>query len=229
MRVDVLHGPANAAAKVSLDPGEALTAEAGAMIAMSGGVAIETTTSLSKGGGLLDAVKRVLGGESYFLNRFTAGRGGGEVWLAPTLPGDVLALDRAADEAPLIVQGGSYLASGRGVTVDAGWQGLTGLLAGERALWLEVKGAGFILLNAFGALYTVDVDGAYVVDLGHVAAFPATLGFALGKAANGWISSALSGEGLVCRFEGRGRLHCQSHSARAFGRRFGPLLRPREA
>ena len=50
MEVDIVHGPGNAAAKVDLAGGESCTAEAGAMIAMSGDMSIETTTHKKSSG-----------------------------------------------------------------------------------------------------------------------------------------------------------------------------------
>jgi uncharacterized protein (AIM24 family) len=44
MQIDITHRPGNSAAKVALDAGETITAEGGAMIAMSGNVSVETTT-----------------------------------------------------------------------------------------------------------------------------------------------------------------------------------------
>ena len=44
MQIDITHRPGNSAAKVSLQAGESITAEGGAMIAMSGHMQVETTT-----------------------------------------------------------------------------------------------------------------------------------------------------------------------------------------
>ncbi len=80
MHSEIKFSPSFAAADVQLDPGEACKAEAGAMVAMSG-VDIETSTQ----GGLMKGLRRsVLGGESFFMNTFTAGKSGGSVTFAPT-------------------------------------------------------------------------------------------------------------------------------------------------
>ena len=60
METEILHGPGNAAAKVSLEGGETITAEAGAMIAMSGGMKIETTTHKKGSGGIGKALKEII-------------------------------------------------------------------------------------------------------------------------------------------------------------------------
>lgn len=227
MQFEVMHRPANAAAKVVLAPRESVTAEAGSMIAMSGDVAIETTTHKKQSRGVLKALKRMLAGESFFLNHFTAGAAGGEVWLAPVLSGDILPLPLGQEA--LIVQGGSFLAATPDVAIDMSWQGFKSLFSGEHVFWLKVRGPGQALFSSFGAIYPVDIDGEYIVDSGHIVAFPETLPFQITKAGKSWVSSVLGGEGLVCKFKGRGRIWCQSHNAHGFGSTLGPLLRPREA
>lgn len=225
MNVDIEHGPGAAAARVTLGPGEACTAEGGAMIAMSDDMAIQTTTRQKKGGGLLRGAKRLLGGESFFINNFTAGSRGGEVWLATTLAGDMMQYELKGET--LIVQSGSWVASDPGVEIDVGWQGFKSLLAGEGIFWLQLKGSGKVILSSFGAIYPIEVDGETIVDSGHIVAFNETLDFSLTKAGSSWVSSFLGGEGLVCKFKGRGTVWCQSHNPSAFGRVVGPLLRPR--
>jgi uncharacterized protein (TIGR00266 family) len=225
MDIELLHRPGSAVAKVNLQSGESFTAEGGAMIAMSSDMRIETTTHKRGKGGIGKALKRMLAGESFFLNHYTAGAKGGEVWLGTTLAGDMIQV--TLDGQPLIVQGGSFVACEEGIDVGIGWQGVSSMFAGEGLFWLELRGRGKVVLSSFGAIYPIEVDGAYIVDTGHIVAFPETLGFKLSKAGKSWMSSILGGEGLVCRFEGRGTAWCQSHSEKTFGRVLGPLLRPR--
>lgn len=195
------------------------------MIAMSGDMSIETSTHTRGGGGVLKAAKRMLSGESFFLNHFTAGVKGGEVWLATALPGDMM--QYVLDKENLIVQGGSYVASDRGVNIDLGWQGFKSLLSGEGMFWIHLTGSGNVVLNSFGAIYPVNVDGEYIVDTGHIVAFNETLDFKVTKAGQSWVSSFLGGEGLVCKFHGTGTVWCQSHNPGSFGHTLGPMLRPR--
>ncbi len=226
MRIEVRHGPANAAALIRLEAGETVTAEAGSMIAMSGQVEIQTTALKRGQSNVLKALKRVLARETFFLNHFTAREGPGEVWLAPVLSGDLM-VESIRSGSPLIVRGGSYLAAAPGVQVDMSWQGFRSFFAGDSVFWLKVAGEGPVVLNAFGAIYPVDIDGTYVVDSGHLVAFPENLPFAVAKAGKSWLASILGGEGLVAKFQGKGLIWCQSHNPSTFGRRLGPLLKPR--
>ncbi len=59
------------------------------MIAMSGDMSIETTTHSRGGGGVVRGAKRLLAGESFFVNHFTAGATGGDLWLGTALAGDM--------------------------------------------------------------------------------------------------------------------------------------------
>lgn len=228
MQIEIQHGPANAAARVRLDAGESVTAEAGAMIAMSGEVQVETTTLKKGSSGILKAMKRMLAGESFFLNHFTARGQPGEVWLAPVLPGD-LHVEAVAAGRSWVVRGGAYLAGEHGVDVDMNWQGFKSLFAGQSVFWLKASGQGQVVLSAFGAIYPVDFENGYVVDSGHVVAFPEGLKFEVTKAGASWMTAILGGEGLVLRFHGKGRIWCQSHNPEAFGRTLGPMLRMRES
>lgn len=227
MNIELLHRPGNTAAKVMLARGETVTAESGAMIAMSGNVEVTTTTHRKGSGGLLKAVKRLVAGESLFLNHFEAKGEPGEVWLGTGLAGDMLAL--TLDRENLVVQGGSFLACGPGVEIDLGWQGFRSLLSGESVFWVHLKGSGDVLLTSFGAIYPVEIDGEHIVDSGHIVAFSETLAFEITKAGNSWMHSFLGGEGMVCRFKGRGTVWCQSHNPQSFGRTLSPLLTPRKA
>ncbi len=122
MQIDITHRPGNSAAKVSLDAGETITAEGGAMIAMSGNVSVETTTQKRDSGSILGALKRMVTGESFFLNHFTPSGEGGEVYLGTVLAGDMM--EYQLDGPGLLVQGGSYVASAPSVNMDIQWQGL---------------------------------------------------------------------------------------------------------
>lgn len=225
MDIDVKFGPANAAARVKLSPSETLTTESGAMIAMSGDMDIQTTTHKKNQGGFLKALKRLLANESMFLNHFTAGSAGGEVWIGPVLSGDMMSHELTT---PLIVQGGSFLACEQTVDVDVGWQGFKNFVSGESLFWIQLTGMGKVVLNAFGGIYCIEVDGDHIVDTGHIVAFEEGLDFKITKSGGSWISSFLGGEGFVCKFHGKGRVWCQSHNASSYGQKLGSMLRARK-
>ena len=225
MQIDIQYRPANAAARVVLQPGETVTAEGGAMISMSPNVTIETTTFQRGKGGVLAGIKRLVAGENFFLNHFTAQRQSGEIWLSSGMPGDMVV--RQLDGLALIIQSGSFVASDQGVSIDASFQGIgKALFSGESMFWLRASGTGQIVLNSFGAIYPIHVDGEYIVDTGHIVAYEETLEFNIVKAGKSLIGSFLGGEGLVCKFRGTGTVWCQSHNDKGFGETIGPMLKP---
>lgn len=227
MQVELMHRPGNTAAKITLQPGETCTAESGAMIAMSGHMDITTTTHKKNSGGLLKAAKRMIAGESLFLNHFDPKGKPGEVYFGTDLAGDMMSLD--LDNENLIVQSGSFLACEDSIDIDLGWQGFKSLFSGENVFWLNLKGRGKVVLSSFGAIYPVEVDGEYIVDTGHIVAFNESLNFSITKAGKSWLHSFLGGEGLVCKFKGKGTVWCQSHNPKSFGMALRPSLRVRKA
>ncbi len=214
-------------AKMMLQAGETVTCEVGAMVAMSSGFQVETT-SRSKGGagGFRKGIKRMFSGESYFLNHFTATAPEQMLMVGPSMLGDIM--HHSLSGGSLVVQGSSWLASSTGIEIDTTWQGLgKAFFSGESMFWVKCSGTGDLLINSFGAIHEIDVRGEHVVDTGHIVAFEDTLQFDIGKAGSSWIGSFLGGEGLVCKFKGQGKLYVQSHNPPSFGKLLGPKLRPR--
>jgi hypothetical protein len=86
MNIEILYRPSYAMARVSLAGDEKIQAEGGAMLSKDSHVTIETHRS-NKGAGLLKSLTTAfLGGESFWMNTFTAAGKPGEVTIAPTLP-----------------------------------------------------------------------------------------------------------------------------------------------
>ncbi len=226
METQLLQRPANTIAKIAFAPGEELTAEGGSMVAMSPGLSVETTTHKRGKGSFRKAGKRLLTGESMFMNHYKCEGDKANLFLAPALSGDIIH-HKLENGKTLVVQGSSYLASWGSVDMDMKWQGFKSLIAKEGMFWIKLSGSGEILLNAFGAIYPVEVNGEYVVDTGHIVAFEEGLDFKLSKAGKSWLGSFMGGEGFVARFKGHGTLWCQSHNQSAFGQLLGPMLRPR--
>lgn len=246
MDFEILCQPSNTVCRVDLQAQEVLTAQSGAMVAMSSDIDVETSTYRKGQRGIKKALKRVLAGESFFLNHFTA-KTSGEVWLAPVLPGDMQILN-VSENQPLIIQSGCFLGSSTGVEVDLKWQGIKSLAAGE-IFWLKVTGSGHVIVSAFGSLYKAGsslgdgnardgfgegrangvsrIDGV-TIDSGHVVAFSALTDFKIVKTSRSWVSSFLSGEGIGLGFAGNQSVLCQSHSSSQFGKQLGRIFPARK-
>lgn len=211
MEYDIGHQPSYALLTVDLNQSEQIQAEAGAMVSHSDGISVETEAQ----GGIVDSLKRsAFGGESFFMNTFTAQQPG-EVTLAPPLPGDMLG--HRLDNERLLVQSGSFVAAEPGISVDTKFGGGRTFFGGEGLFLLELEGAGHTFLSSFGAIERVDLGPGetYTVDTGHIVAFEGTTSFDVRKV-GGLKSTLFSGEGLVCEFEGQGSVWLQTRSSDAF-------------
>jgi len=208
---EITHRPSYAQLSLSLDAGESVRAEAGAMVSYAGDIDVETQAE----GGLLKSLSRsVFGGESFFMNSFTA-NDTSELSLAPALSGDIQH-HQLADET-LFVQSTSFLASAPSIDVDTTFGGSKTFFGGEGLFLLELSGTGPAFVSSYGAIdeHRVEPGETRVVDTGHVVAFEETLDFEVERV-GGLKSTLFSGEGLVCEFSGEGTVWTQTRSPDAF-------------
>ncbi len=204
MKFDIEFSPDFSMLTVGLDSGESIVAESGAMVSMTGKVDIKTAAR----GGVLSSLKRkVLGGESIFQNTFTASENAQHVTFSPPVMGALERYELAGGE--LLLQSKAYLASTTDVELDTKWEGVKGFFGGNGLFLLKVKGTGSLFFNTYGAVHPIEVSGSYVVDTGHIVAFEPSLTYRV-KKVGGFKSLFLSGEGLVCEFEGQGKVWVQT-------------------
>jgi uncharacterized protein (TIGR00266 family) len=212
MEVNILYRPSYSLGVIRLGPNEEIRVESGAMVSISQGVTVETKAA----GGILKSLARsVLAGESFFQNTFRAPAGGGEVTVAPALPGDLFVLELRNES--LLVQSGSYVASETGINLDTKWGGAKTFFASEGLIMLRASGTGKLLLSSFGAIHEVNLEAGqtYTVDTGHLVAFSEGIGFKV-RRVGGLKSTIFSGEGLVVDLTGPGRVLLQTRSTDAF-------------
>ncbi|EFC80482.1 TIGR00266 family protein [Parafrankia sp. EUN1f] len=215
MQVDIRHSPSFAVARLGMAPGETVRAESGAMMAHADAVTVESSTD----GGLLKGLKRsVLGGESLFITRFTAGAKGGWVDVAANLPGDVCVIDLGGSDAgatgAVNLARGAWLSSSDGVELETAWGGFKNLAGGEGGFLVRATGAGKVVASCYGAIDIVDIAAGtrLVLDSGHLVAFSDSVSYTTRKISSGLIQSLKSGERLVFEFTGPGRVWTQSRN-----------------
>lgn len=211
MQHEVLYRPSYSMLVVKMEAGERVVAEAGAMVAMSPDIDVQTTTR----GGIFAGLRRaVLGGESFFVNTFQA-RAAGEVLFAPPVSGDVVHLPMVGGD--VLAQSTAFLASSATVTVDSKWGGARSFFAGEGFFLLRLSGQGDAWLASYGAIHqrTLAAGERYVVDTGHIVAFDGSTRYDV-RRIGGLKTTLFGGEGLVADFVGPGRIWMQSRSPGAF-------------
>ena len=213
MDYEIAHRPSFATVEVTLDAGEQVRAEAGAMISHGDGVEMETNAT----GGFLKSLRRGLfGRESFFQNTFTAPESGsGTVTFAPPLPGDVV--HHELDGDTVYVQSGSYIASDPALELDTEFGGARTFFGSEGLFLLRIEGAGPLFVSSYGAIEERELSAGetYTVDTGHIVAFEDGIDFTV-RRVGGLKSTLLSGEGLVAEFSGEGRVWIQTRSQDAF-------------
>ncbi len=203
MRHRIYASPSYSLLEIELDAGEEVQAEPGAMVYMRG---VEIATEMR--GGIFGGLKRMLAGESFFVNRFRAVESGAVVGLAPPYQGDIA---HVRVDGKIYAQSGAFLASSPEVKIDSKWGGARSFFAGEGLILLKIEGGGDVFLSSFGGIVEKKVDGRFVVDTGHIVAFDDTLDFSV-RRVGGLKATLLSGEGLVAEFRGSGRIWIQTRS-----------------
>jgi uncharacterized protein (TIGR00266 family) len=211
MDVQVEYRPSFSLVIAKLGPGEQIVAESGAMVAMRS-VTMETQ---ARGGVLKSLARAALGGESFFVNTFTAGSSGGEIMLAHPLPGDIKTLELSGQT--MLVQSGSFIASAVGITIDTKWGGSRSFFAGEGLILLKASGSGQLILGSYGAIHELDLaaEELITVDSGHLVAFSETVTYKP-RTVGGIKATLFSGEGMVVDITGPGKLLMQTRSETAF-------------
>ncbi|MEL6930275.1 MAG: TIGR00266 family protein [Cyanobacteria bacterium J06600_6] len=205
------HSPAYASLVLDVPANETVIVEASAMAAMDSCLQMKSKMK----GGLMKGVGRMLGGESLFINEFTAQGKQGELYISPGVPGDVKHYS-VSSKCALMVQSSGFVASGTEVDLDTKFQGFKGFFSGESLFLIKATGNGDLWFSSYGAIIEIPVEGDYVVDTGYIVAFEDTLQYSVenigGLSFRSLKTGIFGGEGLVCRFSGNGRLWIQSHN-----------------
>ncbi len=223
MDIQLNYRPAYSMATVKLSPGEAIRAESGAMVGMSDTLSMETSARTQKGGLLKGLARKMLTGESFFLNLFKAEAVAGEVHLSPSNVGDLVVHENNGE---LLIQSTCYVASHPAIDIQTKVAGFKNWFGGKGFFMLKAVGTGPVLLGAFGAIHEVEITEDFIVDTGHIVAFEPTLDYKI-KRVGSWFSTFFSGEGFVCHFSGRGKLWIQTRNPGEFGKLVGTKLPPR--
>lgn len=223
MNYEILYGNAFPVVKCDLQKGERLKAESDAMVAMSS----QLDVAGSMEGGLLGGIaRRFLTGESFFFQTITASRGAGYVLLGHSAPGGIIDVELDGTYN-LRVQKDGFLAATDGIQIDTAMQNLAqGIFSREGLFVVNISGRGTVFLSSFGAIHAINLEQGeeVVVDNGHLVAWPDYMHYSIEKASNGWISSFMSGECLVCRFRGPGVVLIQTRNPASFSQWIKRLL-----
>lgn len=227
----VKYGPSFSMLQLGLGPGEEIIAEAGSMVARSANLGMEVKLNAGRKAGFFGKLKaffiallrKIVGGETFFVNHFSSPQGGW-VWLAPALSGNIRHIPMQGQS--MLFSAGSYLASAGEVDLKMRWGGLRAILSKEGAFFVEASGTGDLWITSYGAIEEVYCNGSYIVDNGHIVGFDSSLTFKIRSAGGGLMGFMASGEGLVCEFQGQGKILIQTRNTSALVGWLTPMLPP---
>ena len=229
MEIESEYGPAFTMMTANLAPGEQIKVEPGAMVAQSEG--LEMKTGMGSGGGLggfmKSMMKSAFGGESFFVNTYTAGPSGGWISLAPSYPGDIETFDLNPGQS-FYMQGGAFMASTINVDTSTKFQGAKSLFSREGAFFLRAEAVdvpGSVFFTSYGAMKEIEVtpDKPIKIDNGHVVAFSEGLNYQISKV-KGLGSFFFGGEGFTLDFHGSGSVWIQTRNIQSLANQLIPFL-----
>ena len=192
----------------TLQKGETMKNETGAMAFMTSGMNMETNT----GGGLLKGLGRALSGDTLFLNFFTAESDGEQVGFSACTPGKIIPI-RLDGLNSIIGQKNAFLAAEESVDVDIYFKNKlgTGIFGGEGFILQKFTGNGMVFLEVDGEVIERDLKPGEVllVDPGHIAAMDESIDFDIERVKGA--KNILFGEGLYfSKLTGPGKVWIQT-------------------
>lgn len=195
---------------IILDPGEAVQAEAGAMMFMEDKIVMDTGT----GGGVMKGVKRVLSGESFFITTFVnqSSKKKNLAFSSP-FPGKILALN-LKETGTLLCQRDAYLCSAYGIDISVAFTKRlgAGFFGGEGFILQKLTGDGLAFIHAGGTLLkkTLNRGERIRVDTGCLVAFEERVDYDI-EFVGGMKTALFGGEGLFfATMSGPGTIYMQT-------------------
>lgn len=214
--------------EVTLQKGEEIKIESGAMVYHDGNVKLEGKMNSNGAGGIGGALKALgrsmTSGESFFVTSATGLASGAKIGLAPGAPGMIRELQLGAEQWRL--NDGAFFACDTSVQYTMQRQKLSGaVFGGTGGLFvMETQGSGNMLISSYGDILEIKLDGTrpFIVDNTHVVAWTTSLQYNI-KVASGMFGFT-TGEGLVNEFHGSGTVLIQTRNIQALGGMVAPYV-----
>jgi uncharacterized protein (TIGR00266 family) len=193
---------------MTLNKGETIHTEAGAMSWVSEGITMKTNA----GGSIGKAFSRMFSGESMFQNTYTASKDGDFIAFSSSFPGEILAID--VEKMPIIAQKTAFLAREASVNMAIHFQKKlgAGFFGGEGFIMQKFSGKGYVFLEIDGTTVSYDLkDGETIIlDTGYLAAMEASVKMDI-ITVKGVGNVLFGGEGLFnTKVTGPGKIWIQS-------------------
>ena len=207
---------------VSLAHGEKIYCESDAMVMMEATLDLRGKVAGGIGAALM---RRFANGESFFQQHIEAVRGAGDCLLSPTLPGAMQVVDVGPRQ--YMLSDGAFVAASAGVALQVRTQSLGNALFAQSGGFFitETAGSGQLAVSGFGSISQLEVAPGrdVVIDNAHVVCWDSALHYEMSVTTGGGggflgnlINSQTSGEGMVLRFSGQGKVLVCSRNRDAF-------------
>ncbi|QUH25940.1 TIGR00266 family protein [Serpentinicella alkaliphila] len=208
--------------QITLNRGEVIKCQAGAMKWMDDTVDMDTNMD----GGLGGFIKRKVMGESGFINFFKATKDGDRIAFGHTFPGNIIAID--VSKRSIICQKRTFLCSTVGVELNIVFQKRlgTGFFGGEGFVMQELKGTGIAFVEIDGESIEIDLERGQTikVDTGSVAMFESTVDMNI-EMVKGMKNVLFGGEGLfLTKLKGPGKVWIQTMPIQSMAGELFPYL-----
>lgn len=225
MNYEIKYRPSYSMLVITLNRDESITAESGALTYMDTNIEVHTKKREKSLLGSLGL--KLIGGQSFWVNEYTAKNGPGEIGLVSAPVGDIEKLEIKPNQG-FIIQKSAYIASTQDVELDVKWEGFTKGLFGQGLFMLKAKGNGSLFINTFGAIDThiLEEGQTLIVDNFHLVGFSESCKYKV-KKFGGLKETLLGGEGLVTKITGPGEVHIQTKNLREFVDWLWTLMAPK--
>jgi uncharacterized protein (TIGR00266 family) len=207
---------------VSLAQGEKIYCESDAMVMMEAALDLRGRVTGGIGAAIM---RRFANGESFFQQHIEAVRGGGDCLLSPTLPGAMQVIDVGPRQ--YMLSDGAFVAASESVSLNVRTQSLGNALFAQSGGFFitETGGSGQVVVSGFGSMSQLEVTPGndIVIDNSHVVCWDSALRYEISVTTGGnsgflsnLVNSQTSGEGMVLRFSGSGKVLVCSRNREAF-------------
>jgi uncharacterized protein (TIGR00266 family) len=225
VKYEIKYKPSYSMLVVTLEQNEKIVAEAGAMTYMTPNIEAHTRKREKSLLGTLGL--SIIGGQSFWVNEYTATQGAGEAAFVAAPVGDIEMLEVKPNQG-YVIQKAAYIASTENVDLDVKWEGFTKGLFGQGLFMIRAKGSGSLFINTFGAIdkHTLQAGQTMIVDNFHLVGFSDTCSYRVTKF-GGLKETLLGGEGLVTQITGPGDIYIQTKNLSEFVEWLWTLIEPR--
>jgi uncharacterized protein (TIGR00266 family) len=211
---------------VALSKGDKIYCESGAMVMMEAVLDLKGKMSGGLGGAIM---RRFANGESFFQQHIEAVRGDGDCLLSPARPGALEIIE--VGKRQYMLNDGAFVAATSGTDMKVRTQNIGNALFAQSGGFfiMETSGSGQVVVSGFGSMFQLDVAPGkdVIIDNSHVVCWDSTLQYeisvttgsgsgGIGGMIGNLVNSATSGEGIVLRFSGNGKVYICSRNRASF-------------